>query len=177
MAPEELLARSSVDLVLNGVDTFATVFLNDQLVANLENFHRRYLLPVKPQLRKGYNNLTITLHPAISVAINRKMGHPYWIPTVTVSCLQGVTPAAAGAAAAGVLRLGCVCQHSAALAFGGVATADEAGELLAVVRASRLQPCAHSLARRPNHFSPSLQQLGNIDAYNFARKPAYDFGW
>lgn len=36
----ELLNRSSVDLVLNGVDTFATVKLNGHTVANLENFHR-----------------------------------------------------------------------------------------------------------------------------------------
>lgn len=40
-AAPDILERSNVDLVLNGVDTFASVELNGQQVASLENFHRR----------------------------------------------------------------------------------------------------------------------------------------
>jgi hypothetical protein len=150
--PEDVAKRSSIDLVLDGVDTFATVYLNDKQVAALENFHRwagrgpralapdalpsavfaallfavhptpiravlapsqrapprpppprlaippplqtstpyqnttrKYLIPVKSQLKPGTNTLKIVLAPAIKVAIERKANHPYWIPTVTVS--------------------------------------------------------------------------------------------
>jgi beta-mannosidase len=37
---EDVARRTNVDLVLDGVDTFATLYVNDELVANLENFHR-----------------------------------------------------------------------------------------------------------------------------------------
>ena len=80
-----VMAKSNVELVLNGVDTFATVTLNGAVVAELENFHRAYHLPVKGLLKAGAENtLTIALKPAITVAIERKFKHPYWIPTVTV---------------------------------------------------------------------------------------------
>jgi hypothetical protein len=45
---------------------------------------------VKPFLKKkGLNTLRITLHPSIPIAIDRKMNHPYWIPTVTVRGRDG----------------------------------------------------------------------------------------
>jgi hypothetical protein len=51
---------------------------------------RKYLIPVKPFLKKkGLNTLRITLHPSIPIAIDRKMNHPYWIPTVTVRGRDG----------------------------------------------------------------------------------------
>jgi hypothetical protein len=37
---EDVARRANVDLVLDGVDTFATITVNDEPVANLENFHR-----------------------------------------------------------------------------------------------------------------------------------------
>jgi len=54
-----------VDLVLEGVDTVATVTLNGEVLARTANQHRSYRLDVGPVLATGDNHLVVDLHPAI----------------------------------------------------------------------------------------------------------------
>jgi len=53
----DVLARESVMLVLEGVDTVATVTLNGALVATVSNMFHRSVIPVKDHLRAGTNTL------------------------------------------------------------------------------------------------------------------------
>jgi hypothetical protein len=46
---------------------------------------REWTFEVKRWLKEGLNNMTIIIHPAIPIVIQRKRDHPYHIPTVTVS--------------------------------------------------------------------------------------------
>lgn len=41
---QEMLGRRRVDLVLDGVDTVAEVYINEKLVGNLNNAHRYSLM-------------------------------------------------------------------------------------------------------------------------------------
>ncbi|MEL7238083.1 MAG: DUF2271 domain-containing protein, partial [Planctomycetota bacterium] len=49
----------SYSLAFDGLDTFATVLVNDVEVARTKNMHRRYRFDVKPHLRQGVNTLTV----------------------------------------------------------------------------------------------------------------------
>ena len=51
------LAHSHIDLVFEGLDTFADVYVNDNAVLHSENMFRRWRLPAKTLLRPGNNSL------------------------------------------------------------------------------------------------------------------------
>jgi beta-mannosidase len=53
------LRHEHVDLVFDGLDTFAEVFLNEQSVLNADNMFRRWRIAVKPLLKPGRNTLRI----------------------------------------------------------------------------------------------------------------------
>ncbi|MBC2602924.1 beta-mannosidase [Puniceicoccus vermicola] len=55
-----LLAESSIDLVAEGLDTLATITLNGVEVARTESMFIGYRLGIKPLLRPGPNELTIS---------------------------------------------------------------------------------------------------------------------
>jgi beta-mannosidase len=58
---------SPANLILDGVDTYATVFLNDQRVAATDNAFMRYTLPVTGQALSGQNRLRLEFRPVEEV--------------------------------------------------------------------------------------------------------------
>ena len=58
-APNGLLEKHHVELVCHGLDTLATIWLNDQQVGRADNMFRTWAFDIKPYLRKGANRLRI----------------------------------------------------------------------------------------------------------------------
>ena len=54
------LAHEHVDLVFEGLDTYATVRLNGQQILEADNMFRRWRVPVKGLLHSGANELTVS---------------------------------------------------------------------------------------------------------------------
>ena len=70
----------AADLVFKGIDTFATVTLNGEVILRTDNFHRTWRVPVQGLLRAGGNNtLTIAIEPAEATAIRLKEELPYTV--------------------------------------------------------------------------------------------------
>ena len=49
------LAHDHLDLIFDGLDTFADVYLNDQPVLHADNMFRRWRIPAKTMLKPGPN--------------------------------------------------------------------------------------------------------------------------
>ena len=73
--PASLLAEETVELVADGLDTVATVFLNGREIARTENMFIGYRWPVKPLLRQGANQLTIRFGSAMKYIRSHRLDH------------------------------------------------------------------------------------------------------
>lgn len=65
VAPQ-MLAQENVELVFEGLDTYAEVFLNEQLVLKADNMFRTWRLDVKSKLKAGDNTLRILFRSPIN---------------------------------------------------------------------------------------------------------------
>ncbi|MEP6676528.1 MAG: glycoside hydrolase family 2 protein [Ferruginibacter sp.] len=52
-------SKKNIELVFDGLDTYADVFLNGKLILQAENMFRQYIVPVKLLLKKNNNELFI----------------------------------------------------------------------------------------------------------------------
>ena len=57
--------RENHELHFEGLDTYATIYLNDNRILKCDNMHRRYTVNVKPYLREGKNILRVLLESPI----------------------------------------------------------------------------------------------------------------
>jgi beta-mannosidase len=77
------LAHEHVDLVFDGLDTFADVYLNDQAILHADNMFRRWRIPAKAALKPGANTLRIVFHSAVEKMIPYAKSLPYILPSIS----------------------------------------------------------------------------------------------
>jgi beta-mannosidase len=77
------LAHDHLDLVFDGLDTFADVYLNDQAILQADNMFRRWRVPAKTLLKPGPNTLRIVFHSAVEKMIPYVKTLPYILPSIS----------------------------------------------------------------------------------------------
>lgn len=75
-----ILQRHHVDLVFDGLDTFADVYLNGRKLIASDNMFRRWRIPVKSALRDGNNTLEVRLYSPIKRLQPWLLKQPYALP-------------------------------------------------------------------------------------------------
>ncbi|NKJ19962.1 glycoside hydrolase family 2 protein [Dyella sp. SG609] len=74
------LKRGHVELVFDGLDTYADVTLNGRKLVAADNMFRRWRVPVKGVLRSGENKLEVHLHSPIARLQPWLLKQPYALP-------------------------------------------------------------------------------------------------
>ncbi len=74
---DEMLQAQNVELVCDGLDTLATVFVNGQKIASTENMFIGYRWPVKKHLQTGKNEIEIRFANPIDYIEARRKKHNF----------------------------------------------------------------------------------------------------
>jgi beta-mannosidase len=83
------LGHDHVDLVFEGLDTYADVYVNDKAVLHADNMFRRWRVPVKGILKSGPNNLRVVFHSPIESMIPKVKALPYILPAISTAINTG----------------------------------------------------------------------------------------
>lgn len=90
VANDTLLKNGHIDLVFNGLDTFAEVYLNDSLLGKADNMFRTWEWPIKEKLKRGANELKIIFRSPIKEGA--KLRDAYGIQLPHDNDPSGVSP-------------------------------------------------------------------------------------
>jgi beta-mannosidase len=74
------LDNENIDLQLDGLDTYAKVFVNDSLVLEANNMFRTWIIDIKEHLRLGKNTIIIQFESAVNKAKAEAAKLPYTLP-------------------------------------------------------------------------------------------------
>ncbi len=77
------LNHQHVDLVFDGLDTFADVYLNDQAILSTDNMFRRWRVSAKTLLKPGDNTLRVVFHSAVEKMLPYVKSLAYVLPAIS----------------------------------------------------------------------------------------------
>jgi len=78
--PAAMLARRNVELVFEGLDTYATVYLNERQVLEADNMFRTWRVDAKLNLKAGANTLRVVFRSPINEVLPRMKALGYELP-------------------------------------------------------------------------------------------------
>ncbi len=78
--PPAVLGKSRIELVAGGLDTFATILLNGQKVAETDNMFRGWRFDIKPFVHAGSNEIVIRFGSPVKRAKALEAGLAYKLP-------------------------------------------------------------------------------------------------
>jgi len=76
----EFLKKENIDLIFNGLDTYASVYLNGKVVLEADNMFRSWKIPIKNYAVSGENLLTVLFHSPITVGTKKLKENGYSVP-------------------------------------------------------------------------------------------------
>ncbi len=76
-ATSALLAQKNIDLVFEGLDAYAKVYLNDKLILTADNMFREWRVSVKSDLKPGANSLRVVFPSPIKAAADIAANDPW----------------------------------------------------------------------------------------------------
>jgi len=77
---EKEISNENIELEFDGLDTYATVYINGKLVLEADNMFRKWIISVKNHLKKGKNHLKIVFLSAVQKGKEEASKLPYTLP-------------------------------------------------------------------------------------------------
>lgn len=78
--PKDVLASDEIALRFAGLDTYADIYLNNQMVLKTDNMFRSWNLPCKGKLKERNNELRIYFHSPVKTGVQKLKQLPYSLP-------------------------------------------------------------------------------------------------
>ncbi len=76
----EILGNEKIELEFKGLDTYATVFLNNKKILEADNMFMNWLVECKNQIKEGGNDLRIVFESPISRGLEKREVLGYFLP-------------------------------------------------------------------------------------------------
>lgn len=79
VTPEQI-SKSHAEIIFEGLDTYATVYLNDNLIINADNMFRTWQAEIKSKIKVGTNQLKVIFTSPLKIAEKEKQKLKYNLP-------------------------------------------------------------------------------------------------
>ena len=79
--PKEVMNSKRINLIFEGLDTYADIYVNNKRVRRTDNMFRSWTVSLNGKLHPGDNHVKVVFHPAKHVVAEKAKELPYFLPS------------------------------------------------------------------------------------------------